>query len=77
MKKKIEIFQYKDEYSLLGDFGNIYRGFGLKEFSKDWNYEQTYITALERKVKLNQFQDLKPEDAKQYIKKIIYQSKKY
>lgn len=55
---------YANKYSLIGDFGYTFRTFGLKEFVKDWKIEQSYITAGEKKVRLNSFEDLNPEDAK-------------
>ena len=31
---------FASKYSLLGDFGYIYKGWGLKNLAKDWNVKQ-------------------------------------
>jgi len=48
----------------MGDFGYTHKSFGLKKFIKKWKVDHAYVHSGDKKVKLNKFEDLKPEDEK-------------
>ncbi|KAL4446070.1 hypothetical protein ABPG74_021609 [Tetrahymena malaccensis] len=61
---------FAGKYSLLGDFGYSYQGFGYKGLLENYNVKAEFVHAGEKKVKLNPFQDLKQEDA-QWMKNYL------
>lgn len=61
---------FANKYSIIGDFGYTFRSFGLKDFIKDWKIDQSYVYQGDKKVRLNSFEDLKPEDSK-WIQNIL------
>lgn len=54
---------FAGHYSLLGDFGYSYQGFGYKGLLDTLNIKAEFIHAGEKKVKFNPFKEFSPEDA--------------
>lgn len=57
--------------SLLGDLGYVWRKIWLTKFAQKYNIRQEFVTAGENKIKLNPFEDLKPQDEK-WMKNTLY-----
>lgn len=61
---------HQDPYSIFGDFGFVYRNFGMKQFAEKWHYTRETFTSGEKKNKFDPYKDVKPEDEK-WIKGIL------